>query len=215
MSDSEMTSVKQPVLIAVLVTLIFVLAIFQFFSVPSLLGHYGLSKALLMQGDLHNLELYQGYVVSELIKNKTILTLDDVWGFQSAFYQTIIGFLIALLGLLATFSVLYIRANSEEKAQESAEKYLSSEKFSSAVRGVVQVESDAKLEEINSEFNASLVKVESFIENLESVETDIATLKSSVNDQIRALSIVTRKVSELDNVENEGQDLDLDNRKES
>lgn len=215
MSDSNDKRLLQPVLIAVLTTLVFVLAIFQLFSVPSLLGQYGLSKTLLMQGDLSNLELYQGYVVSELIKDKTILTLDDVWGFQSSFYQTIIGLLIALLGLLATFSVLYIRANSEEKAQEYAEKYLKSEGFINAVRDVVTNESDLKLDEIKSEFNSSLVKVEEFIENLDAVDSDIASLKSNINDQIRALSIVSRKVSKLDQTESAGLELDLNEGMES
>ncbi|WP_028110444.1 hypothetical protein [Ferrimonas futtsuensis] len=50
----------------------------------------------------------QARVIGEMVQEGTLISLRDLWGFESSFYQTIVTLLIAVNGLVAAFTFVVV-----------------------------------------------------------------------------------------------------------
>ncbi|NVF14295.1 hypothetical protein [Vreelandella maris] len=117
-------------LLTCLVTTVFLLAFFVFFSSPGVvdkISNFNLISVLSAKDECSNNECQ---ITKLLPGDSESLSLKEVWGFQSSLYQTVITFLIAINGFIAALSVLYIKTNSEDKAEDAAKSYVEGDSFS-------------------------------------------------------------------------------------
>ncbi|MET1496069.1 hydrolase, partial [Yersinia enterocolitica] len=114
--------------------------------------------------------------IGELVANGTILSLDDLWSFQSSFYQTIITVLIAINAILGAFAFFMIKHSSNAKAREEAilevKSYVESRSFDKEVKGIIY----KKIEAVQLDMNSQIQLVEEMIANFEDVNSRIETM---------------------------------------
>ncbi|MGL0928835.1 hypothetical protein ACSTDZ_06820 [Vibrio vulnificus] len=82
---------------------------------PSLLSYLGYADSVALANADNINDPFTSHIVGELVKSGTLISLKDVWSFQTGFYQTIITFLIAINGLIAAISVIYIKCMRRSK----------------------------------------------------------------------------------------------------
>lgn len=84
------------------------------------------------------LDEYEQIIVSRMLKEKTLLTADELWALQSSFYQTIVSVLIALNAAIIAVAYFIIRTSSTEEARREAaarfDEYINGNDISKAVR---------------------------------------------------------------------------------
>jgi hypothetical protein len=187
------------------------MVIIQLISIPSFLDSSDLQNALVLQATNDALNPDQSQAIAELLKNRTLLTLDDVWGFQSSFYQTIIGILLGLLALISAFAVIYIRSNSLEKAEEYAEKYLKGGEFNS----LINKKTEETLQHTRHDFDESVKNFDHAAQEYLDLKFSLDRIENSQSDIKRNITIVSRRLSKIDHEEDTGKELNLEFRKES
>lgn len=152
---------------------------------------------------------FTSHIIGELVKSGTLISLKDVWSFQTGFYQTIITILIAINGLIAAISVIYIKSTSEEKAEEITKKYIHGDAFNHVLNTKVETETELRLRVVQGDFSStaetferSLGTVNEALERLELLETENQTLRQQ-------LKVISERVAELDTSETDGKDSQL------
>ncbi|WP_133155002.1 hypothetical protein [Billgrantia endophytica] len=133
------------------------------------------------------------------MSNGSIVGLKDIWSFQSSYYQTIITFLMAINGLIAAVAILYIKSNSEEKAEETTKKYLEGEYFSNLLASRLKEESNDTFRQAQKDFESSAIKLEDALATLERLAKENLTLRQ----QIR---VISQRVATLDRDESSGSE---------
>ncbi|BCB61238.1 hypothetical protein HaloA020_19390 [Halomonas sp. A020] len=190
-----------------LITLIFLLAFFVFISSPSLIDK--ISDFNLISVISANRECQVENCQSAL-PHKTdfeTLSLKEAWSFQASLYQTIITFLIAINGFIAALSVLYIKTNSEDKAEDAAKSYVKSESFIVFVEKVILRKSRSKLRQLQNDYSSTTEMLEAKIEDFNEVKKECEIIKSENSDLKRQLNIISKKLAELDTKDNDGGSL--------
>lgn len=148
-------------------------------------------------------------IVGKLVRNGTLINIKDLWSFQTSFYQTIITFLIAINGLIAALSVLYIKSSSEEKAEEITKKYMSSEIFDLRLQSKVKNEAEVRLKEIQNDFNAVFETYERSVEGAQVFESQLDKVNSENITIRQQLKVISERIAELDISEHGGMNLHL------
>ena len=210
MSESTSISLYKTVFFVSFITCltfcIALLALFVYLPSPSLLSYLGYADSVALANADNLSDPFTSHVVGELVKNGTLVSLEDVWAFQTGFYQTIITFLIAINGLIAAISVIYIKSSSEEKAEEITKKYMLSEVFNHALSERVKDAAELRLRMVQSDFNST---AESFESSVETVKEAISRLKllETENQTLRQqLRVISERVAALDVSETEGRE---------
>jgi hypothetical protein len=182
------------------------LALIICLPMPSLLSYLGYADAVALANADNINDSFTSHMVGELVKSGTLISLKDVWSFQTGFYQTIITFLIAINGLIAAMSVIYIKSTSEEKAEETTKRYLHGESFNHMLAGKVEEEAKSRLLIIQAEFSTTAETFEisaravgEALERLKILETE----NQSLRQQLR---VISERVAKLDASEDEGKD---------
>ncbi|EIA1333543.1 phosphohydrolase [Vibrio parahaemolyticus] len=173
---------------------------------PSLLSYLGYADSVAIANADNINDPFTSHIVGELVKSGTLISLKDVWSFQTGFYQTIITFLIAINALIAAISVIYIKGTSEEKAEEITKKYMHSNTFNYILNEKVENEAESRLRIVQSDLNAtagdferSLGTVDDALERLEFLETENQTLRQQIK-------VISERVAELDTSESAGKE---------
>ncbi|MGI2142754.1 hypothetical protein [Shewanella sp. AC91-MNA-CIBAN-0169] len=210
-TKTTVNSTWKIVLVTSLITACFCLlavwGAFQFFSVPSILKYTGFAESFLLKDPQAFTNRENLYALGEMVKAGTLLSVDDIWSFQSSFYQTIITVLIAVNGILAVFAFIFVKASSDDKAIEAAEKYtkdyIASSEFSDKV--------NAKLDGIRNDFDFSVTEIEDITNVVEPMvydhDDDIQSLKRETKELRRYVGILTQHLAEMDVSDEEGSDL--------
>ncbi|MBP5979340.1 MAG: hypothetical protein KA748_03960 [Halomonas sp.] len=202
MNDNKTYCTKKVVfLITVLTTMvvsIFLIALLVAFSSPSLMNNFFENNAfsLLNPTSLESDRLLTLFRKSDADLDS--LSLKDIWAFQSSLYQTIITFLIAINGLIAAVSVLYIRGNSEEKAEETTKKYMESKHFDVSLAEKVNLASEATFINAQKDFESSADRLYRALETLSRLESENRDIKQQ-------LRVVSERVAYLDEDDSEGK----------
>lgn len=200
---------KIVLLISIVTCLVFcivLLALLAFLPIPSLLSYIGYADSIALANPDNIDEPFISYMVGQLVKNGTLISLNDVWSFQTSFYQTIITFLIAINGLIAAISVVYIKNASEEKVEETTKRYMNGDAFNHALNRKVMAEAENRLDEARNDFNSTADDLKASYDNfqhnigrLEMLEAENITLRQQ-------LRIISERVAALDISETESKD---------
>ena len=188
--------------ITCLIFCIALLSLFVFLPSPSLLSYIGYADSVALANADSMKDPFTSYVVGELVKSGTLISLKDVWSFQTDFYQTIITFLIAINGLIAALSVIYIKSTSEEKAEEISKKHMRSQAFDLLVKEKVGQESESTFRQAQRDFETSANKVNGSLDRLDLLESENQTLRQQ-------LKIISERVADLDTSDSEGKEIRL------
>lgn len=173
---------------------------------PSLLSYLGYADSVALANADNINDPFTSHIVGELVKSGTLISLKDVWSFQTGFYQTIITFLIAINGLIAAISVIYIKSTSEEKAEEITKKYMHSDTFNHVLNTKVENEAELRLRVVQSELETTVGDYETSVravggafDRLQLLETENQTLRQQIK-------IISERVAQLDMTESEGKE---------
>ncbi|MDT8880101.1 hypothetical protein RSO68_11495 [Halomonas saccharevitans] len=140
--------------------------------------------------------------LSQLMGSERDSNIQELWGFQSGLYQTIITFLIAINGLIAAISVIYIKSTSEEKAEDITKKYIASDYFDVLLSRKLSSLSESTFQEAQKDFESSAEKIYGALDALERLEKENGELKQQ-------LRVVSEKVAKLDDGDSEGKSFSL------
>ncbi|ASY78311.1 transmembrane HD family hydrolase [Pectobacterium polaris] len=144
-----------------------------------------------------------------MVKNGTLLSLDDFWSFQSNLYQTIITVLIALNAIIAAFSFFIIKNSSIENAREEARneavsevrRYIESIVFNNEIKSIL----DEKIKSLQLDLASQIETVDELI--LTCNVGEINKLSIDYSELRRQLKVLAERVSELDKDETDGKEL--------
>ncbi|HBR3808111.1 TPA: hypothetical protein L9T33_005140 [Klebsiella pneumoniae] len=119
----------------------------------------------------------------DFISNGTILSLNDLWSFQTGLYQTIIALLVGINAILATLSFFMIRNSTSSVAREEAVKevkvHINSHSFNKKVKRA-----------IHKKFNASEMDFNFLVSRIEELMTNSDVLKSAkVESEINVVKL--------------------------
>ena len=202
------------------VTLVFWLIIFQYITAPTFLSFTNLADSFVLSNPKAIDDPKTLQKVGELVKNGTIISIKDLWAFESAFYQTIITVLIFLNALLGTVAFFIIRSSSVEKAREESRKSASEEvdshlksqvfatKISRAINRKVQVIKN------DVDFDSNTIRLSA--DRINILEEKNIDFKNAIKDLVEEnqglkeqISIISEHISNQDTDDNEGLELEL------
>lgn len=196
-------------IITSLIFCILLLGLLIYLPLPSLMSYLGYADSVVLANADTIDDAFTSQIVGELVKSGTLVSLKDVWSFQTGFYQTIITFLIAINGLIAAIAVIYIKSTSEEKAEETTKRYMRGDTFVHMLNAKVKAEAEEKLKIAQSDFTStaelfenSVASINEAFERLELLENENQTLRQQ-------FKVVSERVSKLDTLEEDGKDARL------
>ncbi|MCY9802661.1 hypothetical protein OTK51_04365 [Vibrio scophthalmi] len=202
------------------ITAVFSLLLFwcalQFFSAPTILQYTGYADSFVLTDPEKFQDPDALNSLGKLVRDGTLLSLDELWGFQSSFYQTIITVLIAINGLLAAFAFIFIKNSSHDKAIEAAvehaQEYLSGREFDNLVSEKVEL----KLKGIRSDYDETATSLDNMLEQFSSVvpsveenQSDIVVLNTKIEELQRHVGVMIHQMSILDQTDEVGNELEL------
>ncbi|EGR0393547.1 phosphohydrolase [Vibrio vulnificus] len=210
MSEENRTSTTKTVLctsiITCLVFSILLLTLVVLIPPHTMLSYFGYANSVALANSGNINDPFTSHIVGELVKSGTLISLKDVWSFQTGFYQTIITFLIAINGLIAAVSVVYIKNSSEEKAEETTKRYMLSDSFKLIFNAKIKEEANAKLKVVQADFIEKTDKAAYYISTVQQLEDENRSLRQQIK-------IISERVAQLDTADSEGGNSKL-SRKE-
>ena len=199
-----------PAIVAsLLMTTLFCIFILLVFFRPDWVFNYGLvSKYFITNPSLLrevNLES-----ILPLISNGTIMTLNDLWGFQNGLYQTIITLLIGINAVIATLSFFMIRNSSGNAAREEAikevERHIVSQSFNKKVKRSIHKKVNATqldFGDLQDQINTLSSQLDSAKEELAAYRLDSVFSSEQLENILKQIDIISKEISAQDQVENE------------
>ncbi|ANS43746.1 hypothetical protein [Serratia inhibens] len=155
-----------------------------------------------------------------LISNGTVLSLNDLWTFQTGLYQTIIALLIGVNAILATLSFFMIRNSTSSVAREEAIKevkvHVNSHIFNKKVKRAIHKKFSAS----ELDFLFLTTQMEELLANSEELknakvesESMANKLKDEINSLKAQLEIIISNISSNDREEyTSGSNLSIKER---
>ncbi len=201
---------------ASIVTLFFWLVMFQAITAPSFTEYTNIADSYVLENPEKIIDPMVLHNIGELVRDGTIISLDDLWVFQSSFYQTIITVLIFINAFLGSAAFFIVRSSSNEKARheggkmavEEVGRHMASSAFSNEVKSVV----NDKISGIQFDLNEQLSTFTSAINRIESVEDTNHELKSAAlklteeNMKLRDdIAIISKYISSNNTAEAEAE----------
>lgn len=196
-------------MVTCLVFCIALLALLACLPIPSLLSYLGYTDSIALANPDNIDEPFTSYMVGQLVKNGTLISLKDVWSFQASFYQTIITFLIAINAIIAAISVIYIKSTSEEKAEETTKKYMNSNAFNHELNERVIAEANLQLTVVKTDFSETAAIFEKSSEYVSEALNRLELLEKENKTLHQQLRIISERVAKLDTTETESKDNQL------
>lgn len=206
---------KQIVIISFVIALVFSIAILAFFSFApplSFLSYLGYVDAVTLANPKHLDDPFTSHIVGELVRDGTLISVKDVWSFQTGFYQTIIAFLIAINALIAAVSVFYIKSTSEEKAEETTAKYINSHGFEYVLNNKIEEIAVQKLKDLQGDFESTIDELNLNGALVHDISERLDWLVSENKEIKIQIKIISDRVALLDMEDREGKDLILTER---
>lgn len=191
-------------------TILFWLVIFQYISAPTFLKYTGLADSFILKDPPLASDAWTNYAISQMLQNGNLISLDDVWSFQSSFYQTLITFLIAINGLLGVLAFFVIRSSSDDKAEESAIKhsriYIESADFENRINSEVR----KRVKAVQDDYNSTVNDLNKALKQIEDQQAIIDKVTLEQVEIKRYIKIISKAVSNSDKEEDEGSYLIID-----
>ena len=171
-------------LLSTTISLVFVLAVIHFAPIADILISH---SQYVPTKDFKELDGYEQIVIERLIKEKALLTVDNLWSMQVSFYQTIVSILIALNAAILGIAFVIIKSSSAAEAiKESLAKFDEFSK-SPAFTRLVQKKAKREIEKINSTYN--------------DVWDELEIHRTRISGNESAIIVISNRVAALDNSE--------------
>ncbi len=178
-------------------------------GLPSLLKVSGLGAENVAINISSDIKDYEKDVLSSLIAKNKVMTVENLWSFQSGYYQTIISFLIAIIGILGVIAFFYIKASSSEKAKDSAFKYAHDYVESAQFKKIVEDYINEEIHQIKSDYDETITKIDEMLETLSQNRNQFYALSVDIDELRNHISIIGKRVSKLDSVNTDGRKLQI------
>ncbi|MBW5801339.1 phosphohydrolase [Halomonas elongata] len=123
----------------------------------------------------------------------------ELWSYQAGLYQIIITFLIAINGLVAAISVIYIKSTSEEKAEDVTRKYMEGNSFNALLQDRLSLVSEKTFLQAQRDFESETDKLYNDRQTLRYLERENIELKQQ-------LKVISEKMAGLDREDSEGRE---------
>lgn len=133
-----------------LISLVFALAIIHFTPISDVLVSH--SKGVLTK-DYAELDYYEQLIVERLVREKALITVDNLWSMQVAFYQTIVSLLIGINAAILAIAFLIIRSSSRTEAVSEAKSQIDEYTTSSAFTKLVEKKAKKEISKINATYD--------------------------------------------------------------
>lgn len=144
--------------------------------------------------------------LGKLINEKTLLSVDDFWGYLGSFYQTIVTILIAVNAIIATFAFLIINNGSKEKAMEAAinhtQTYINGSEFSKSV----SCAAEDFLKNSRNDFNEATELLQQKLDLINDRLEKITECNDRIDQFESKLTIIIDQIAKLDTNDNENDD---------
>ena len=154
-------------------------------------------------------DYHSSYIVGELVKKGTIVSLKEYWSFQSSLYSTIITILVAINALVAAAVVFYIRGSSHEKAEEAAESYLKSEIFEVRLHKMSQEIAERSLEISHEGYADAIGSISEYNDEVSRLTAENERLDDEFKEIRQQLRIIANRIASNDKGDTEGESLHL------
>lgn len=202
--------------LASLVTVFVILLLVHILGFPFLMKYSPISELFTLTG-VGNTKVsddpFLKYSVEELVREGVIISIKDIWGFQSQFYQAIISFLIAINGVLAVFAFVFIKNTSHDKAIEAAKEharnYMAGTEFSSMVDNVAMRHAQDKLNQAQDDYTSSTKELYQLLDAQVYYTNSLEILEADFRELKRHIKIVSERVSWIDRVDDDGSNLEI------
>jgi hypothetical protein len=202
------------------VTLFFWLIIFQYISAPSFLTYTNLVDSYILSNPKAAADPLISNKIGELVRNGTIMSIKDLWSFESSFYQTIITVLIFINALLGSVAFFVIRSSSIEQARVESRKaaadevniHIKSQTFSTKVVRLIKLKVEAIKNDVDYDsntINLSADRIEILEESNKKLNDLIKGLVESNHSLKSQIGIISEHISKQDMDDNEGLTLKL------
>lgn len=181
----------------------------QCLSSPTFLKYTNLADAVVLNYPDKVQDPHTLYTIGQLVTNGTLMSLDDLWSFQSSFYQTIITFLIAINGIIGALAFVFIKSSSNDKAQEAAiahsKTYIASADFKERVGNAV----DDRISGVQYDFQNATDELWKAKQMIEEKNDEIERLAREQQELRRHVSIISKTLATFDRDEEQGGDLEI------
>lgn len=161
------------------ISLIFVLAIIHFAPISDIIISH--TKYIPIK-DFEEFDDFEQIVFARMVKEKSIISVDDLWSLQVSFYQTIVSVLIALNAVIVGGAFVVIRSSSKEEVIKQSIIQFEEFSRSSDFTKVVQKKAKKELSKINATYEDIFDTIESLSERLKASEDDLRQVVSRLAD---------------------------------
>ena len=160
-----------------LISLIFTLAVLHFTPISEIFVSH--SKPVLTKS-FTELEYYEQLIIGRLLREKSLVTVDELWSMQVSFYQTIVSLLIGLNAAILAIAFLIIRSSSRTEAVQEAASQIQNYTTSSRFTKLVEKKAKKEIAKINSTYNDLLDMFEQFDQRMNDLETNAQVIEEKV-----------------------------------
>ena len=137
-----------------------------------------------------NMDANQLDTFKKLIENDTIISADTIFSQTLEYYDTLITFLVAILGVVGAIAFFYIKGSSEEKAKEYAKKSTSDYFNTVSFDKLVQNKINDTLDSEDSNYRRDS---EAFFEKSDKID-QLDKLTKSIDDRLKSIEILNEKI---------------------
>lgn len=187
-------SARLPILETLLCTLLALIVILALILFTPLIEVVLSSSNYVKIKEFHDFGAYEQWIISRLINEKSIISVDDLWSMQVSFYQTIVSLLIGINASVLAVAFLIIRSSSNKEAIREAAEQIRIYTESPAFTKLVTKKSKKEINKLHAQYNDSM---DSF-ENVHERHKELEQLVKCQQDKIDA---IVSRLSLLDNSE--------------
>lgn len=178
-------------LLSTCISLVFALAVIHFAPISSIIISH---SQYVPTKDFKELEGYEQIVVERLIREKALLSVDNLWSMQVSFYQTIVSILIALNAAILGIAFVVIRSSSKSEAIKASiaqfEEFSKSPEFTR----LVQKKAKKEIEKINSTYN-------DVWDGIDDIWDELDIHEASILGSENAIVVISSRLAALDDSE--------------
>lgn len=170
-------------LLSTSIALVFALAIIHFSPISDILISH---TQYVPVRDFKELDEYEQVIIDRMIKEKSIVTVDNLWSMQVSFYQTIVSLLIALNAAILVIAFVVIRSSSRAEVIRASEEKFDDFSRSGDFTKLVQKKAKKEVMKINltygdvwDELNEHGIRMKASEDAIVKISSRLADLDSS------------------------------------
>lgn len=120
--------------------------------------------------------------LKELLEQNTIISTNEVFSHILSYYDVLVTFLVAILGVVGVIAFFYIKGSSEERAENTAKKY--SKKFTDDYFNTLDFDKkiQKKMEDVTRDYTESTEEIPKKFDKLDEFTKSVDERLKSLED---------------------------------